>query len=83
MGLHHDPDIKPFTASTDKMERGLEEVPTMLYKRFGWDEELGCPTKQCLADLGLEQESKDLRSLACWSTAESPTTSARASTTAC
>ena len=36
---------------------------TMLYKRFGWDEELGCPTKQCLADLGLEQESKDLEEL--------------------
>ena len=59
-----DPDIKPFTPGTDKMEReDWKKSLTMFYKRFGWDEKLGCPTKQCLADLGLEQESKDLEEL--------------------
>ena len=64
MGLHKDPDIEPFTPGTDKMERkDWKKSLTMFYKRFGWDEKLGCPTKQCLADLGLEQESKDLEEL--------------------
>ena len=59
-----DPDIKPFTPGTDKMDReDWKKSLTMFYKRFGWDEELGCPTKQCLSDLGLEQESKDLEEL--------------------
>ena len=50
-----DPDIKPFEEGTDKMDRDdWSKALGMLYKRFGWDEELGCPTKQCLEDLELD-----------------------------
>ena len=56
-----DPDIEPFTAGTDKMDRkDWKKSLTMLYKRFGWDEELGCPTKQCLEDLGLDDVAEAL-----------------------
>ncbi len=59
-----DPDIEPFTAGTDKMEKDdFQTALTMVYKRFGWDEELGCPTKQCLEDLGLDDVASDLEEL--------------------
>ena len=59
-----DPDIEPFTPGTDKMEReDWKTALTMLYKRFGWDEELGCPTKECLTDLGLDDVATDLEGL--------------------
>ncbi len=44
-----DPDIAPFTPGTDKMEReDFQTGLTMLYRTFGWDEQLGCPTADCL-----------------------------------
>ncbi|MDY2777218.1 MAG: aldehyde ferredoxin oxidoreductase [Collinsella sp.] len=59
-----DPDIEPFTAGTDKMEReDWKKSLTMLYKRFGWDEKLGCPTAQCLDDLGLSDQKAELQEL--------------------
>ena len=59
-----DPDIQPFTAGTDKMDReDWDKSLTMLYKRFGWDEKLGCPTKECLTDLGLDSVAEDLEKL--------------------
>ena len=59
-----DPDIEPFTAGTDKMEKeDWQTALTMMYKRFGWDEELGCPTKECLEDLGLSDQAEDLEEL--------------------
>ncbi|MBM6687736.1 aldehyde ferredoxin oxidoreductase [Collinsella ihumii] len=59
-----DPDIEPFTAGTDKMEReDWDSALTMLYKRFGWDEKLGCPTKECLEDLGLTDQEAELEEL--------------------
>ena len=59
-----DPDIEPFTAGTDKMDRDdWKKSLTMLYKRFGWDEDLGCPTAQCLDDLGLADQKADLEKL--------------------
>ena len=59
-----DPDIEPFTAGTDKMEHeDWETALTMLYQRFGWDEKLGCPTAQCLDDLGLSDQKADLEEL--------------------
>lgn len=59
-----DPDIQPFTAGTDKMEKeDWDKALKMLYKRFGWDEEKGCPTSQCLTDLGLTDQKADLEKL--------------------
>lgn len=59
-----DPDIKPFTPGTDKMEReDWKKSLTMLYERFGWDKELGCPTAQCLDDLNLTKQKEDLDKL--------------------
>lgn len=59
-----DPDIAPFTPGTDKMEhKDFKKALTMLYKRFGYDEKLGCPTKECLEDLGLTDQAKDLEKL--------------------
>ena len=58
-----DPEIEPFTPGTDKMERkDWKKALTMLYKRFGWDEKLGCPTKECLKDLGMDDVAEDLES---------------------
>ena len=58
-----DPDIEPFTPGTDKMERkDWDKALKMLYKRFGWDEKLGCPTKECLNDLGMSDVAEDLES---------------------
>ena len=39
-----DPEIEAFTAGTDKMDRDdWQTALTMMYERFGWDSELGCP----------------------------------------
>lgn len=58
------PDIEPFTPGTKKMEhKDWEKSEHMLYKRFGWDEKLGCPSRQCLEDLGLKQQEEDLDKL--------------------
>ncbi len=58
-----DPEIEPFTPGTDKMERkDWKKALTMLYKRVGWDEKLGCPTKECLKDLGMDDVAEDLES---------------------
>ena len=59
-------------------ERGLADGLTMMYKRFGWDEELGCPTKECLEDLGLSDQAEYLRSSACSPRVAPSTTSAHA-----
>ena len=59
-----DPDIKPFTEGTDKMER--EDFQTglgMLYDKFGWDHELGCPTADCLDYYGMDDVKEELASL--------------------
>ena len=59
-----DPDIEPFTKGTNKMEReDWKTALTMMYERFGWDAELGCPTKECLTDLGLDDVASDLEEL--------------------
>ena len=44
-----DPDKEPFTKGTDKMEKeDFQKGLTMLYEKFGWDSEKGCPTADCL-----------------------------------
>ncbi len=59
-----DPEIEAFTAGTDKMDRDdWQTALTMMYERFGWDSELGCPTKECLTDLGLDDVAADLEEL--------------------
>lgn len=59
-----DPDKKPFTEGTDKMDRDdFQTALTMVYREFGWDEEKGCPTAQCLDDYGLTDVKDELESL--------------------
>ncbi|MBB3170630.1 aldehyde ferredoxin oxidoreductase [Parvibacter caecicola] len=44
-----DPDMAVFTEGTDKMDKDDIQIGlTMLYRCFGWDEEKGCPTADCL-----------------------------------
>ena len=56
-----DPDKQPFTEGTDKMEKqDFQKGLTMLYEKFGWDSELGCPTADCL---DVEEDLKNLNLL--------------------
>lgn len=59
-----DPDIQPFTAGTDKMERDdFQTALGMVYKEFGWDEQTGAPTAACLDDYGMDDVKDELASL--------------------
>ena len=59
-----DPDKQPFTEGTDKMEReDFQTGLTMLYRTFGWDEELGCPTADCLDYYDMPDVKEELQSL--------------------
>ena len=59
-----DPDIQPFTAGTDKMERDdFQTALGMVYKEFGWDEQTGAPTAACLDDYGMGDVKDELASL--------------------
>ncbi|MFR4998992.1 MAG: aldehyde ferredoxin oxidoreductase [Slackia sp.] len=59
-----DPDIQPFTAGTDKMERDdFQTALGMGYKEFGWDEQTGAPTAACLDDYGMGDVKDELASL--------------------
>ncbi len=50
-----DPQIPVFTEGTDKMDRDdMHASLTMFYKEMGWDPQLGCPTRETLQRLGLE-----------------------------
>ncbi len=56
-----DPDIPVFTPGTDKMDKqDIQTGLTMLYNCFGWDENLGCPTAECLEAYGMEDVRDDL-----------------------
>ena len=58
-----DPDIKPFTAGTDKMEKeDFQTALTMVYKEFGWDEKTGAPTADSLDNYNLTDVKEDLQS---------------------
>ena len=58
-----DPDIQPFTAGTDKMEKeDFQTALTMVYKEFGWDEKTGAPTAECLDNYNLTDVKEDLQS---------------------
>jgi aldehyde:ferredoxin oxidoreductase len=59
-----DPDKKPFTPGTDKMDReDMKLAMTMFYKEMGWDEKLGCPTKETLEKLGMKDVADELGKL--------------------
>ena len=59
-----DPDKQPFTEGTDKMEReDFQTGLTMLYRTFGWDENLGCPTADCLDYYDMPDVKEELASL--------------------
>ena len=59
-----DPDKQPFTPGTDKMEKGdFQNALTMLYRTFGWDEKLGCPTAACLDAYDMPDVKEELASL--------------------
>ena len=56
-----DPKIPVFTEGTDKMDReDMRQSLTMFYQEMGWDPELGCPTRETLNRLGLEDVAADL-----------------------
>lgn len=59
-----DPDKKPFTPGTDKMDReDMQKALTMLYKEMGWDEKTGAPKKETLLSLGMKDVADKLESL--------------------
>ena len=54
---------KTFTPGTVKMEReDWQTALTMFYKQFGWDEKLGCPTRESLEKFGLKDVADELES---------------------
>ena len=59
-----DPDKQPFTEGTDKMDHDdFQKALTMVYGKFGWDEKLGCPTRECLDEYGMADIKEDLDKL--------------------
>ena len=59
-----DPNIPAFSEGTDKMERDdFDTALKMVYGKFGWDEELGCPTADCLDYYGMQDIKEELDGL--------------------
>lgn len=57
-----DPSIQPFTPGTDKMEKDdFQTALTMVYRKFGWDEQKGCPTAELLDTYGMDDVKADLQ----------------------
>lgn len=58
-----DPSLQPFTPGTDKMEKDdFQTALTMVYRKFGWDEQKGCPTATLLDEYGMDDVKADLKS---------------------
>ena len=56
-----DPDVEPFSEGTSKLDRDdIEKGYRLTYQQFGWDENLGCPTAECLDRYGLSDVRDDL-----------------------
>lgn len=56
-----DPDKQVFTPGTIKMDRDdMQQALTLFYQEMGWDPQLGCPTRETLVRLGLEDVAHDL-----------------------
>ena len=61
-----DPDKKPFTEGTIKMDRDdFQTALGMVYDTFGWDHEKGCPTAACLDQYGMADVKEELDSWVC------------------
>ncbi len=59
-----DPDKQPFTEGTIKQDKeDFQNGLTMLYRCFGWDEEKGCPTVECLEYYDMPDVKEELASL--------------------
>ena len=59
-----DADYEPFTEGTTKLEKeDWQTALTMLYRTFGWDDELGCPTADCLDYYDLQDVKEELAGL--------------------
>ena len=59
-----DPDKKPFTEGTIKMDRDdFQTALGMVYDTFGWDHEKGFPTAACLDQYGMADVKEELDSL--------------------
>ena len=59
-----DPDKKAFTEGTDKMDKDdFQTALTMLYRTFGWDEQLGCPNASCLDYYDMADVKEELSGL--------------------
>ncbi len=59
-----DPDKQVFTEGTDKMDKqDIQDGLTMLYRCFGWDEQLGCPTAECLDEYDMPDVKEELQAL--------------------
>jgi aldehyde:ferredoxin oxidoreductase len=59
-----DPDKKPFTEGTVKLDReDMQLALTMLYREYGWDEKTGAPTRETYERLGLKDVADELEKL--------------------
>ena len=59
-----DPDKQAFTPGTEKLDRNdFQRALGMLYGKFGWDEQLGCPTADCLDRYGMSDVKEKLAGL--------------------
>jgi len=59
-----DPDKKPFTEGTIKMDRDdMQLALTMFYKEMGWDEKTGAPTRATLERLNMKDVADELAKL--------------------
>ena len=57
-----DPELESFSEGTTKLDRSdMDQAFTMLYRQFGWDEQLGCPTAGCLDDYGMDDVKTNLQ----------------------
>ena len=58
-----DPDLPAFSEGTVKLDReDWQKALTMFYQQFGWDEKLGCPTRETLEKFDLKDVADDLES---------------------
>lgn len=56
-----DPDMKPFTEGTIKLDRDdMQLALTMLYREYGWDEKTGAPTRETLEKFNLKDIADEL-----------------------
>lgn len=62
--FNKDADKAAFTEGTDKMDKAdIQTGLTMLYNKFGWDENLGCPTAECLDEYDMPDVKAELDAL--------------------